>query len=231
MTPKQQASLDSRLIEAANRGDTKAVQTLLASGANVNAKDAQGYDALCLAAKGGHTETVRTLLSVGADVHATNDSALCSAANRGRTETVKVLLAAGADVHAENEYALCWAAYDGRAETVKVLLASGANVHEYDDYALRWAANNGHAETVQVLARHIFAPDSWRGKSRVEIEAAANALYDEIRVYSPSNPITPERLRTAGAILLDCALTCWEQVRPPPPRFKISPIPAQPRPV
>jgi len=201
MTPKQQASLDSRLIEAANRGDTKAVQTLLASGANVNAKDAQGYDALCLAAKGGHTETVRTLLSVGADVHATNDSALCSAANRGRTETVKVLLAAGADVHAENEYALCWAAYDGRAETV------------------------------QVLARHIFAPDSWRGKSRVEIEAAANALYDEIRVYSPSNPITPERLRTAGAILLDCALTCWEQVRPPPPKLQISPLPAQPRPV
>jgi hypothetical protein len=80
-----------------------------------------------------------------------------------------------------------------------------------------------------VLARHIFAPDSWREKSRAEIEAHASALYDKIKA---SSTIKPERLRTAGTIFADCAIDCWHQVRPPPPpEFKISPLPAQPRPV
>jgi len=32
-------------------------------------------------------------------------------------------------------------------------------------------------------------------------------------------------------ILLDCALTCWEQDRPVPRKLQISPRPAQPRPL
>jgi hypothetical protein len=98
--------------------------------------------------------------------------------------------------------------------------------------ALRWAAYYGRIKTVEVLAKHLFAPESWRGKSRAEIEAGATALYDKIKkAYSPSNPITTDRLRTAGTILADSALTCWEQVRPPPPKLTLSPLPAQPRPL
>ena len=114
---------------------------------------------------------------------------------------------------------------------MKVLLAEGANVHAHDDEAVRWASHRGLTETVQVLAANIFDADSWCGKSRAEIETVAAALYERIKANNPQNPITPERLRTAGAILLDCALTCWEQVRPPPPKLQISPLPAQPRPV
>ena len=145
----------------------------------------------------------------------------------GDTRTVRLLLAAGANVHALDDWALRCAAYNGHTETVKVLLASGANVHAQDDEPLRMAAQNGHTETVRGLARHIFAPDSWRGKSRAEIEAAANTLYDRIKVENPQ----PDRLQRAGTILLDCALSCWEQVRPAPPKLKISPLPAQPRPL
>jgi ankyrin repeat protein len=183
------------------------------------------------AALAGHAERVQTLLGAGADVHAWNDRALSSAALRGRTETVKVLLAAGADVHENNDYALRYAACNDYVEIVQVLLAADANVHAVDEWALRWAANNGHTETMEVLAKHLFSPNSWRGKGRAEIEAQATALYDEIKANSPSNPITPERLHTAGTILLDCALTCWEQIRPPPPKLQISPLPAQARPL
>src|ERR1039458_8352634 len=72
------------------------------------------------------------------------------------------------------------AAYFGHTEVVKLLLASGADVHAEYDAALRWAADHGHTETVRVLAKHIFAPDSWRGKTREEIEAQAAALYNKI---------------------------------------------------
>jgi ankyrin repeat protein len=196
---EEQSDLDSRLIGAADRGDTKAVQTLLAS---------------------------------GGDEHAKDDLALRLAAENGYTEIVQALLAAGADVHAQDDDALCEATLDGHTETVRTLLAAGADVHAGDDYALRWAATFGHTEIVQLLVRHIFAPESWRGKSRAEIEAGASALYDKIKANIPSNPIKPEYLRQAASILRDCALDCWFQVRPPPPPgFKISPLPAQARPV
>jgi ankyrin repeat protein len=130
-------------------------------------------------------------------------------------------------VHAWKDEALRWAAWEGHTGTVKVLLAHGANVHAKDDLALRLASREGHMDTVKVLARHIFAPGSWRGKSRAEIEAQANALFDKITADNPQ----PDRLRTAGSILLDCALTCWEQICPPPPKIRISPLPAIPRPL
>jgi hypothetical protein len=112
-------------------------------------------------------------------------------------------------------------------DTVKALLAAGADVHADNDWALREAAYYGYTETVRVLVQHIFAPDSWRGKNRTEIESAANALYNKIEADNPQ----PDHLRRAGSILLDCALCCWEQVRPAPPKIQISPLPAQPRPL
>ena len=160
------------------------------------------------------------------------DSRLIGAADRGDTKAVQTLLASGGDEHAKDDLALRLAAENGYTEIVQALLAAGADVHAGDDYALRWAATFGHTEIVQLLVRHIFAPESWRGKSRAEIEAGASALYDKIKANIPSNPIKPEYLRQAASILRDCALDCWFQVRPPPPPgFKISPLPAQARPV
>jgi hypothetical protein len=155
------------------------------------------------------------------------DGRLIDAAWTGGTETVEALLAVGADVHARDDYALREAAYRGHADTVRLLLGSGADAHAKDDEALRWAAYGGRTQTVQILARHIFAPDFWRGKNRAEIEAEAEALYNKIKADHPQ----PECLHMAGTILADTALTCWEQVRPPPPKLTISPLPAQPRPL
>jgi hypothetical protein len=130
------------------------------------------------------------------------DTRLFDAAYFGHTEVVKLLLASGANVHAKYDFALRWAAWFGHTETVKVLLASGADVHAGNDAALRWAADHGHTETVRVLAKHIFAPDSWRGKTREEIEAQAAALYNKIEADNPQ----PDNLRKAGDILTTSAI-------------------------
>jgi hypothetical protein len=122
------------------------------------------------------------------------------------------------------------AALNGNTQMVRTLLSAGADVHAHDDWALCVAAYDGHTDTVKALVAHIFAPDSWHGKSRAEIEAHATALYGKIKTYIPWNPITPERLQQAATLLADSAIACWHQVRPPPPPgFKISPLPAQPR--
>jgi hypothetical protein len=184
-------------------------------------------DRLLDAAVQGDADAVRILLATGANVHAQDDRALDWAARDGHTETVKALLAAGANVRSGDDGALRAAASGGHTETVRVLLAHGANVGAHDNIALCWATVNGDAETTQVLAKHIFTPESWRGKSHVVIETEVNALYDKIKTWEP----LPERLRQAGVILANCALRCWEQVRPAPPKLKISPLPAQPRPL
>src|ERR1039458_1920882 len=160
------------------------------------------------------------------------DDHLLNAASIGDTRTVRLLLASGADEHAKDDLALRLAAENGYTEIVQALLAAGADVHAQDDDALCEATLDGHTEIVQLLVRHIFAPDSWRGNSRAEIEGLGDALYNKIKDMNPPDPIRPEDLRTAGTILLDCALTCWEQIRPPPPPgFKISSSPALPRPL
>jgi hypothetical protein len=85
MTPDD---LDDRLIDAAQHGNTKAVQKLLAAGANLHAKN---DDALAAAACFGHTKMVKMLLTVGANVHASDDFALHIAVGNGHTETADVL--------------------------------------------------------------------------------------------------------------------------------------------
>jgi ankyrin repeat protein len=159
------------------------------------------------------------------------DSHLFVAAEHGDANKVRELLAAGADVHAATDYALRWAASRGHRETVEILLAAGADVHALGDGALCWAATEGHTETVRTLAKHIFAADSWRGKSHAEIEEYACILYEKIKTQRPLNRINPLHLRKAAAVLFECATDCWLKVRPPPPQLKISSTPAQPKPL
>ena len=148
------------LIEAAARGDTDTVETLLDAGVDVNAKDNEGWTALMWAAQSGHTATVHVLLDAGADANATRDNgatALLVAALEGNRATVQALLDAGADVNAKRNNggtALMIAASAGHTATVQALLDAGADVNATmgeGGTALVFARTNGHTEVVEIL--------------------------------------------------------------------------------
>src|SRR6516162_4523053 len=69
-SPVGAGDLKQELWSAAKKGDAKVVESLLARGADVNAKTAYGVTALLHAAGKGHVEVVRILLKHKADVNA-----------------------------------------------------------------------------------------------------------------------------------------------------------------
>src|ERR1022692_4903094 len=184
---------------------------------------------LVKAAGHGELEMVQKLLAKGADIHAWADNALLQAADHGHLEVVKYLLVRDgekADIHG-SEQVLLRAIIGGYVEIAKYLLEKGADVHARNDAALRDAVYVCRKEIVKVLATAIFDPESWRGKSRAEIEAYATALYESIKADYPEPDEVAERLQETASVLADCAIDCWHRVRPIP-ELKISPLPAQP---
>ena len=65
--------MSEMLIEAAASGDLARVRSLLASGADANARDADGATVLMRAAHLGRLDVVRALVDAGADVNATDE--------------------------------------------------------------------------------------------------------------------------------------------------------------
>jgi ankyrin repeat protein len=81
--PRARAPRTAPLLIAAAQGDAATVRRLLEQGADVNATDAQGRNALMLAAQRGDAALVRLLLDAGADAQRTDPAGL-SAADHAR---------------------------------------------------------------------------------------------------------------------------------------------------
>ncbi|MDD9859266.1 MAG: ankyrin repeat domain-containing protein [Nitrospira sp.] len=89
------------LPAAVAQGRAEAVQALIVSGSNVNARNEKGCTILCLAVQEGHSDIVQVLLDAGADISSRNEkgcTALCLAVQGGHSDIVQVLLDAGADI-------------------------------------------------------------------------------------------------------------------------------------
>ena len=121
------AADDDALIEAARDGDTDAVKSLLAAGANVNAQDDDGQTALMRAARWGHTDTVRALLDAGANANMQGNSgwtALIHAVQGGHEDAARLLI--NVDVN-DSDAALVAAAADGNNARVRQLIEGGVS--------------------------------------------------------------------------------------------------------
>ena len=146
------------LVVAAREGDWERLQSLLTSGAEVNAKDEEGSTALMFAALRGDAKMVQALLTAGADPNlkdANGETALLLGAGRG-VEIVRELLAAGADPNladGEGQTALLVAA-ENHPESLRLLIESGADVTHRDDFgvsALTIAEASGASEIAALL--------------------------------------------------------------------------------
>ena len=120
---------------------------LLDRGADPNATDSRGWNALQLSARHGNTEFVRILHRRGAHIppKAEEESAMHHAVYFGHTETVRYLLENGAsrDVNADGEVGppAHWAAKHGQLEILRLLVQHGA------DLEAAWRVPGGSAKS------------------------------------------------------------------------------------
>jgi ankyrin repeat protein len=155
------AALDSRLVDAARRGDHAAMRQLLQSKVDVNAPGSDGGTALLVATARDDAAGVELLLGAKADVKAANRygvTPLIAAATNGNATIIERLLGAGADVNTtlpEGETALMTAARTGRMAAVRSLLTHGADVNAKEPLrgqtALMWAAAENNVDVVRAL--------------------------------------------------------------------------------
>jgi ankyrin repeat protein len=151
----------SRLADAVEQQDRRAVRELLAGGVDVNAAQSDGATPLHWAAHWNDAETAKLLIESGARVDALNElgvAPLSLAALNASLEMTTALLRAGADPNASlpgGETVLMTGARTGNVGVVRALLAEGADVnvsgHWKAQTPLMWAAAEGHADVAQVL--------------------------------------------------------------------------------
>ncbi len=164
------AAPDTRIADAAKRGDRDAVRALLKEAAEVNAAQGDGMTGLHWAAVNGDAELAQMLLYAGANVKSATRiggyTPLFMAAENGQPRVVEVLLKANADAKqtAMNGFTpLMMAAMSGEKNSIKLLLDAGADPNamesERGQTPLILAAAFDRAEAVKLLLAHGAKPD------------------------------------------------------------------------
>lgn len=132
-TQTPHAALAGEWPLAVESGDAARVQSLLASGAAVDATFDRGETALMRASARGYADVARVLLEAGADVNARRDDGftpLILAVFFGQEDVVRLLLEAGADTSARTALgttAAKWAASRGFKEIAELLKEAEAS--------------------------------------------------------------------------------------------------------
>ena len=151
----------SDVADAAMRGDSAAVRTLLEKKADVNAAQNDGATALHWAVYRGDRELVQMLIRAGANVHAANregSTPLWLACISGDAPILSALIEGGADANErlpQGRTPLMIAARTGKVDALKVLLDHGANPNAKESLRgttpIMWAADEGHSAAIKLL--------------------------------------------------------------------------------
>jgi uncharacterized protein len=159
------ASTDTRVADAAMKGDVDAVRLLIKQAVDVNAAQGDGMTALHWAALKGNADLAKTLLYAGANVRATTRlggyTPVFMAAKSGYASVLAVILDAGADAKApalDGLTPLMMAATSGDAASVKVLIDHGADLNaqetENGQTAMSFAAAFNRPDAIRVLLQN-----------------------------------------------------------------------------
>lgn len=149
-------SREYTFIEAVKKGDLKNVETLIALGVNLEARDHTNMTALMIAAQKGNADIVNKLINAGANIAAQgkyNDTALFYASESNNAEAVKPLMAHGASKNEKDFGSLFMSAvYKGNNEMVKALMVDGARIdNETLSTAYFLAQHRCSAEVVKAI--------------------------------------------------------------------------------
>ncbi|XP_049942875.1 ankyrin-3-like [Schistocerca serialis cubense] len=154
---------NSRLVQAAKEDSVSELQTLLAVGADVGAREESEdrWTTLHWAANKGHVKAARCLVEGGADVDAKcsswQETPLHRATFNGHKAVAQLLLEAGAEADARNKTQstpLLLAAEKGHVAVVRLLLAATPYHNARNQWGrtpLHNAALHGHAEMASAL--------------------------------------------------------------------------------
>jgi ankyrin repeat protein len=145
---------------AVRNGNREMVQVLLASKADINARDRSGQTVLMMIGEEVTSDLVWDLLNAGAKINLRDhdgDTALMEIATVKNTEALRTLLDAGAKVNLANnngDTPLMKAASEGLVNNIRILIQAGAEVNQRDKRgktALTYAKENDHPAAARLL--------------------------------------------------------------------------------
>jgi uncharacterized protein len=152
---------NSPVADAAMRGDTAAIRTLIQQKADVNLAQSDGATGIQWAAYRDDTAMADLLIAAKADVKIPNRdgaTALRLASINGSAEMIERLIKAGANANEtgpNGETPLMFASRNGNPAAVKALIAAKADVNAKEKVRgttpLMWAAEQSHPEAVAAL--------------------------------------------------------------------------------
>ena len=185
---KEQARLNQQLIAAAWDNDLRRARSLIARGADVNAKDRTVQSAYLISTSEGYLDLLNLTLKHGADVDSKdsfNGTGLIRAADRGHADIAGRLVQA--DVEIDHINNLGWTALheaiilgDGSGryvDTVRVLVAAGADLRlrsQRDQITpIEHATSKGYRGIAQVLRAALEADRPSKQQANRRLLAAA----------------------------------------------------------